>query len=249
MAKIHTAILSDSHWVKASELQRQTSEESKFCPLDLPRLKVFFPFGLKRGSLVEITGSKSSGRTSASLYILAESISKGEICACVDLNNQFDPSSLAQSGVALDQLAWVRCQGNAEHAMRSADLLLHAGGFGVVLLDLCGASPKVLNKIPLSYWFRFRRAIEDTPTILIICGEHPQARSCSVHSLHIQAKKFHWSGDAPFSPLIPRPSYACSLLSLEATGMPGKAAHVNKVISIRPESLLIQTALIQSTVV
>jgi hypothetical protein len=244
MAKIVGVKLFDSHWVKASELQRQTGEEAKLCPLDLPRLKVFFPFGLKRGSLVEITGSKSSGRTSASLYILAESISKGEICAYVDLNNQFDPSSLAQSGVTLDQLAWIRCQGNAEHAMRSADLLLHAGGFGVVLLDLCGASPKVLNKIPLSYWFRFRRAIEDTPTILIICGEHPQARSCSAHSLQIQAKKFHWTGEVPSSTLIPRSSCACFLISLEATGKPRKAEQGNKVISIRPESLFIQTSVV-----
>ena len=232
MAKTSRVQLSDPRWVKASELQAR-SAESELYPLEIPKLKLFFPLGLKRGSLVEVTGAKSSGRTSASLYILAESISKGETCACIDLNNQFDPLSLAQSGVTLDQLAWVRCHGNAEHAIRSADLLLHAGGFGVVLLDLCGASPRVLNKIPLSYWFRFRRAIEDTPTILLICGEYPQARSCSRSSLNIQAKKFHWKGEAAFS----------LFEALESTGTPRKAQG-NKVISIRPESLLIQTAVV-----
>jgi len=133
-------------------------------------------------------------------------------------------------GVTLDQLAWVRCQGNADHAMRSADLLLHAGGFGVVLLDLCGASPQVLNKIPLSYWFRFQRAIEDTPTILVVCGEHPQARSCSRGSLQIYARKIHWSGEGAYT----------LLEAVESTVTPRQAVQA-KVTSIRPETLFIQT--------
>jgi len=214
----------DSRWTKASHLYL-AREEGKRAPLELHRLKPFFPNGLQRGSLLEVNGSQSSGRTSTSLYILAESISKGETCACIDLNNAFHPSSLAQAGVALNQLCWVRCNGNTEHAMRAADLLLHAGGFGVVLLDLCGARPQTLNRIPLSYWFRFQRAIEHTPTILLICAEKPQARSCARYSLAIKNRKFHWKGEAPFA----------ILTALEST------AQNNKLTSIRPESLIIQT--------
>ena len=165
-------------WVKASELHL-IHEDSKLKPLELLQLKAFIPNGLQRGSLAEITGSKSSGKTAVSLYILAESISKGETCAYIDLQNQFDLKAFPQRGVSLSQLSWVRCHGNTEHAIRCADLILHAGGFGIVLLDLCGASSQDLNHIPLSYWFRFQRAIENTPTILLICSEHPQARSCS----------------------------------------------------------------------
>lgn len=223
----------DARWMKASELHL-ILEESKQNPLEVNRLNLLFPNGLKRGSLAEITGRNSSGRTSISLYVLAESISKGETCAYIDLNNAFYPVSLAQTGVTLDRLSWIRCNGNTEHAMRSADLLLHAGGFGVVLLDLCGAQTQTLNRIPLSYWFRFQRAIENTPTILLICAEQQLARSCSRHSLAIQARRFHWKGEAPFA----------LLEAVESTAHSNKANA--KVTSIRPESLLIQTARFES---
>ena len=232
MAKLIGRLASDPRWSTGSEFHIER-EESKFPSLEVPRVKYIIPNGLTRGSLVEITGVKSSGKTSTSLYILAESISKGETCACVDLKNQFDPHSLAQSGVGLSQLSWIRCSGNTEHAIRATDLLLHAGGFGVVLLDLCGASAQELNRIPFSYWFRFRRAIEDTPTILLICGEHPQARSCTRHSFEIKPKQFHWTGEGN-----------CSLLNaLESTAVPRKAAQ-SKVTSIRPEALFIPTGVV-----
>jgi len=224
MANTIGGLALDSRWTKASELH-VTREESKLATLELHRLKPFFPNGLQRGSLLEITGAKSSGRTSTSLYILAESISRGETCAFIDLNNAFHPASLPKAEVGLNHLCWVRCNGNTEHALRSADLLLHAGGFGVVLLDLCGARPQTLNRIPLSYWFRFQRAIEHTPTILLICAEQPQARSCARYSLAIKNRKFHWKGKEPFA----------ILTALEST------AQNNKVSSIRPEPLLIQT--------
>jgi hypothetical protein len=231
MAKLSSQL---SGWVKASELELKQAEY-RYASLELPNLKPFIPSGLQRGSLVEITGLKSSGRTSTSLYILAVSISKGEACACIDLNDQFDPTSLSQIGIDPGRLSWVRCHGNTEHAMRSADLLLHAGGFGVVLLDLCGASPQALNRIPLSYWFRFQRAIEDTPTILLICGERPQARSCARQSLEVKARKIHWVGEAPFA----------TLEALESSAVASKALPA-KVTSIRPESLFIQTPRIQT---
>ncbi len=218
--------IGNSQWVRASELHL-THEESKLRSLELIRLKAFFPNGLERGSIIEVCGPKSSGRTSTSLYILAESISRGEICACIDLNNQFNPASLANAGVPLDQLSWVRCNGNTEHAMRSADMLLHAGGFGVVLLDLCGAQIQTLNRIPLSYWFRFQRAIENTPTILLVCGEYAQARSCSRHSLSVKPAQFHWKGNSSFALLE-------ALESIVVT---------NRVTSIRPESILLQTTI------
>jgi len=83
--------------------------------------------------------------------------------------------------------------------MRAADLLLHAGGFGVVLLDLCEASTRILNRIPLSYWYRFRRAVEHTPTILLVCGDVcSQAKASCRMGLELKHKESHWSGKVPF---------------------------------------------------
>jgi hypothetical protein len=171
--------------------------EPKFLPLPVPGFRSLLSPGLARGILAEIYGKRSSGRTSAALHLLAQSTGRGEICAVVDLFNSFDPVSAAAAGVHLDRILWVRCSGNPEHAMRATDLLLHAGGFGMVLLDLCEASPRMLNRIPLSYWYRFRRAIEQTPTILLLCSRTPQARSASLQ-MELKRKKSRWSGKSPF---------------------------------------------------
>jgi hypothetical protein len=95
-------------------------------------------------------------------------------------------------------MVWVRCRGNAEHAMRATDWLLHAGGFGVVLLDLCEAAPRAINRIPLSYWFRFQRAIENTPTILLVCGDQAHAQACATATVELQPRQFCWTGEQPF---------------------------------------------------
>ncbi len=157
-----------------------------------------FQSGILRGSIAEISGSRSSGRTSLAFHILAQASAGGEVCAVVDLHDNFYPCAAAAAGVKLERLVWVRCRGNAEHAIRAADLLLHAGGFGVVMLDLCEANARVLNRIPLSYWYRFRRAIEHTPTIFLICAASPQGKSCCSSSIRLTVKAFHWSGKAPF---------------------------------------------------
>ena len=184
-------------WKPASELQ-QIREESRFSPLALPQLHSLLPNGFARGSIVELYGSRSAGRTSLALYILAQATKRGEICAIVDTHDNFHPASAHAAGVRLERLLWVRCRGNVEHAIRAADLLLHAGGFGVVLLDLCETSERALHRIPLSYWYRFRRAVENTPSILLLCSEASQARACSLNRIEVKRKAFRWTGMAPF---------------------------------------------------
>ena len=57
-----------------------------------------------------------------------------------------------------------------DQALRATDLLLHSGGWGLVVFDL-GNIPWVdARRIEMSTWFRFRRAIESTPTILLLLG-------------------------------------------------------------------------------
>jgi len=224
MANIAPALHRDERWKPASELHL-LSAEPKFASLELSALKRLFSKGLQRGTISEIYGRRSSGRTSVCLHILAQSTARGEICAVIDLYDSFHPASAAIAGIRLDHLLWVRCRGNAEYAIRATDLLLHAGGFGVVLLDLCEANPRTLNRIPLSYWYRFRGAIEHTPAILLLCAESAQAKSCSSNQLQLKDNAFHWSGKLPF--LILRGLRANAVL--------------RKNKAIRPESLFIRT--------
>jgi hypothetical protein len=183
-------------WRRGSELEIVKSEP-RFRTLDIPAISLL-KNGLPGGTVAEIVGRRSSGRTACLLHVLAQATRSGEVCAVVDTNDRFDPASGAAAGLLLERLVWVRCGGNAEHAMRAADLLLHAGGFGVVALDFCETNPKSLNRIPLSYWFRFRRAIESTPTILLVAAEANQAKSCSLNILNLELKAARWRGSPGF---------------------------------------------------
>src|ERR671927_369812 len=91
-----------------------------------------------------------------------------EICAIVDCDDTFDLASAAHAGVDLKRTLWVRCGHSLERAFKAVDLILHAGGFGLIVLNLCNVPAKTLRRVISSWWFRFRRAIEDTPTALIV---------------------------------------------------------------------------------
>jgi hypothetical protein len=155
-----------------------------------------------RGRISEIVGTRSSGRTSVLHALLAASTGCGEYAALVDTKDAFDACSAASVGVELSKLVWVRCGGNAEHALRATDLLIQAGGFGVVALDLAEAVPAALNRIPATAWFRFRRAVESTPTILAVLADRPLAKSCSSLSIKTPIKmpphRAVFTGQAPF---------------------------------------------------
>jgi recombination protein RecA len=66
-----------------------------------------------------------------------------------------------------------------EQLLRVTDLLLESGGFGLIALDLCDLPPQTARRIPLTTWFRFRRAVEHTPTILLVIERQSIAGSCS----------------------------------------------------------------------
>jgi recA bacterial DNA recombination protein len=57
-----------------------------------------------------------------------------------------------------------------EQALRAVDLLLQGGGFGLVVLDIAGLPAEVARRVPMTSWFRFRKAVENTPTSLLVVG-------------------------------------------------------------------------------
>jgi recombination protein RecA len=140
--------------------------------------------GLPRGCLTEICGPASSGRTTLLLAALAAATRRGECCVLVDASDALDPHSAATAGVELDRLLWVRCgetspERSLEQLLRVTDLLLESGGFGLIVLDLGDLPPQAARRIPLTTWFRFRRAVEHTPTVLLAVERQSIAGSCS----------------------------------------------------------------------
>jgi hypothetical protein len=150
--------------------------------------------GIPRGALTEIAGPASSGRTTLLCALLAEATAVGEFCALIDTQGAFDPSSAASAGVRLSQLLWVRCGGNVEHALKAADMLAQAGGFGLVALDLADTPVKISRRIPLAAWFRLRRAVENTKTALVSVGACFNASTSSALKIELVRDRAVWRG-------------------------------------------------------
>ena len=148
--------------------------------------------GLPRGAITEIFGPASSGRTSLMYSLLAYASTHEETCALVDTNDVFAPTSAIAAGMNFNRLLWVRCAGNLEHAFKAADLLLHAGGFGLVMLDLGDVPGKEARQIISSWWYRFRRTVEDRPTVLTVISEEACTRSCAALALGLNGAA-EWS--------------------------------------------------------
>ena len=164
--------------------------------------------GLPRGALTEIAGPTSSGRTGVMLAALAGATCRQEVCALVDASDSFDPASAAAAGIDLERLLWVRCSdvprrsfgatrttrnrlklrspdpgfafgGVLEQVLKVTDLLLQSGGFGMVVLDLGDIPPESARRVPLTSWFRFRRAVEPTATVLLLVEQESCAKTCA----------------------------------------------------------------------
>jgi hypothetical protein len=134
--------------------------------------------GIPRGALTEISGARSSGRTSLMLSLFSGLTGNGEVVGLVDPGNAFDPASADAFGVDLERLVWIRAKGLGAvdpvlKILKIADLLLGGGGFGLIAVDLSDLAPSAIRRVPFSVWFRFRRAVEHTPTILLCLSPEP----------------------------------------------------------------------------
>ena len=70
---------------------------------------------------------------------------------------------------------WVRI----EQALRVSDLLLQAGGFSAIVLDMASITPEQASRVPLATWFRYRAAAERTQASFLLLTQHPCAKSSS----------------------------------------------------------------------
>ena len=150
--------------------------------------------GFPRGAVSEISGNQSSNRTALTVSILVHACDAGECCAWIDAGGAFDPESAAEAGLRLEQLLWVNCQGQAEAALKAADLLLHGGGFGLIVFDLADVAEASVRRISMTSWFRLRCAAEETGTALITLTPTPQTRSFSAVCVELKRTKSLWRG-------------------------------------------------------
>jgi len=161
--------------------------------------------GLPRGQLSELVGPRSSGRTSLLLRLLAAATARGECVALVDALDMLDVESAAVAGVDLDRLLWVRGHVVPNHgrsgrdlnqralaqAIRAFTLVLQAGQFGLVVLDLAEAPPDAVRRLPFTTWLRLQRLLEGCQTMGVLVGNEPMARSSAGLTLRVGVRAQH----------------------------------------------------------
>jgi hypothetical protein len=64
-----------------------------------------------------------------------------------------------------------------EQALRATDLLLQAGGFSAIVLDMGSLAPEDVSRIPLATWYRYRAAAEKAQSSLLLLTQHSCAKS------------------------------------------------------------------------
>jgi recA bacterial DNA recombination protein len=97
------------------------------------------------------------------------------------------PQSRSVPGVGIPRFARNDNYRKLEQALRVADLLLQSGGFGLVAIDLSDVPLPAARRIPLASWFRFQRAVESTPTVLLIVTQAPCAATCAALLVKLSA--------------------------------------------------------------
>jgi hypothetical protein len=124
--------------------------------------------------------------------VLAYATRHDEVCAVIDINDVFAPAAAATAAIDFDRMLWIRCGGSLENAFKATDLLLHAGGFGLVILDMGDVAANDARRIIPSWWYRFRRTVENRPTSILVLSEEACTRSCAALTLELSGTA-EWS--------------------------------------------------------
>lgn len=207
MAKIGLAVLESA--LRARKLDRTLTtavtpldrSNVSFASTEITALDDCLRGGLPRGQLSEIAGPCSSGRTALLLTLVAAATRRGEIAAVVDTCDRLDVASALAARADLDRLLWVRGDATGpmdravDRALKALTLVLQAGGFGVVALDLADVPALALKRLPFTTWMRVQRMVEGRDTACVLVVPEPLARSAGGVTLTLAARPV-WAGDS-----------------------------------------------------
>ena len=187
------------------------SDPSSLLPMGVPLVDACLRGGLPRGQLSELSGPCSSGRMTLLLQLMSAATRRGEIVALVDTCDRLDVASAAAAGVDLDRMLWVRGSGfgirdsrqtvdrglgtvdrgletAVDRALKALNLVLQAGGFSLVAIDLADVPPVRLKQIPFTTWPRVQRVIEGSDTACVLLTPEPLARSAGGLTLSLAGR-------------------------------------------------------------
>jgi hypothetical protein len=169
--------------------------------------------GIARGRISEVTGPLSSGKTTIAAAFASAASRHGEVVGWVDVPGAFDPRSLEAAGADLARILWVSFdkkpasfrtgfihkERERRSELKAAELLLEAGGFGLVVVDF-GAMRFPLSQ---SASLRLARAAERSGAAVLalattrVCGTFA-ALTLSMSKLRASFSRMNPSGPALF---------------------------------------------------
>ncbi len=98
--------------------------------------------GVPKGRIVEIYGPESSGKTTLTLHILAESQKAGGTCAFIDAEHALDPVYASKLGVDVNNLL-ISQPDTGEQALEICEALVRSGALDCIVIDSVAAlTPK-----------------------------------------------------------------------------------------------------------
>ena len=171
----------------------------------------------------EIVGRSGFGRTSLAAAFAAAAIRRGEVAAWIDSSGAFDPHSITAAGADLSRILWVGADaavrardaaesGSAESisarparshaAIKAAELVLGAGGFGLVVLDFGFAIGGRARTLALSAALRLARAAEQSGAAVIVLAERRTCGTFAALSLVLGRIRPFFSRMGPGAPAL-----------------------------------------------
>lgn len=152
---------------------------------------------LAPGTITElVSGSAGRGGTSFALRLAASF--PGRV-AWLDPADRLNPFAVARAGLNLRRFLWVR-GGEAMLAVRATQLVLQAGGFSLIVLDLLDHKDRDL-RFPRSTWFRLLRALErERWAAMLVVAPQPVAGTCSDQVIAVRYAELRWNDAA--QPLV-----------------------------------------------
>jgi recombination protein RecA len=94
--------------------------------------------GIPKGRIIEIYGPESSGKTTVSLHVVAESQKRGGIAAFIDAEHALDPVYAKNIGVDTDNLILSQPD-TGEQALEIVDALVRSGAVDIIVVDSVAA--------------------------------------------------------------------------------------------------------------
>jgi recombination protein RecA len=209
---------------RGRELTRKNRRlSSGIAPLD-----AILDGGIARGRVSEIVGRPGMGRTSLAASFAAIATRRGEVAAWIDTAGGFDPRSIAAAGADLSRILWIGAdaatrtphsaqppaaefasarsgawaKASLKPGLVAAEMVLDAGGFGLVVIDLAFDTGGYARTLTLSAALRLARAAERGGAAVIVLAERRTCGTFAALSLVLGRIRPFFSRTAPGAPAL-----------------------------------------------